>query len=91
MAKWLCEKPAKFIGLQTKKGSIAKGFDADLVVWDAEKTFRVTEEIIQHKHKVTPYLQQELSGVIEQTFLAGKKVFDGGAITALNQGKIITK
>ncbi len=91
IAKWLCEKPAELIGQQTKKGRIAKGFDADLVVWDADKTFVVTEQIIQHKHKVTPYLNEELWGVVEQTFLAGKKVFDNGEFIALNQGEIITK
>ncbi|MGI8633782.1 MAG: allantoinase AllB [Segetibacter sp.] len=91
IAKWLCEKPAELIGQQTKKGRIAKGFDADLVVCDADKTFVVTEQIIQHKHKVTPYLNEELWGVVEQTFLAGKKVFDNGEFIALNQGEIITK
>jgi allantoinase len=91
ISKWLCEKPAYLIGKETKKGTIAKGYDADLIVWDADKKFVVTEEIIQHKHKVTPYLNEQLWGVVEQTFLSGKKVFDNGAFIALNEGKIITR
>ena len=76
IAKWLCENPAKLIGKQNSKGKIEKGFDADLIVWDDEKTFTVTENIIHHKHKITPYLNEELYGVVEQTYLAGEKVFD---------------
>jgi allantoinase len=91
VAKWLCEKPALLAGLQNSKGKIAKGFDADLVVLDAEKTFLVTEAIIQHKHKITPYMGRTLYGVVEQTYLAGVKVFDNGHFVKLNQGKIITR
>lgn len=89
LALWLCEKPALLAGLQNSKGKIAKGFDADLVVMDEEEKFLVTENIIQHKHKVTPYLNKELSGVVKQTYLAGVKVFDNGSFTQLNQGNII--
>src|SRR5438552_5943558 len=76
MAKWLAEKPAVLAGIQKSKGKIQKGFDADLVVWDPEKKFVVTEGIIHHKHKITPYLNEELYGVVEQTWLGGKKVYD---------------
>ena len=97
MAKWLCEKPALLPQLTTK-GKIAKGYDADFVVWSPEKKFVVTEKIIQHKHKITPYLNEELFGVVEQTWLKGEKVFDGacpdglsgrGKFLHLNKGKIL--
>lgn len=89
IAKWLCENPAKLIGMQNVKGKIAKGYDADLIVWDDEKTFTVTEDIIHHKHKITPYLNENLSGVVEQTYLAGEKVYDNKNFLHLNKGKII--
>ncbi len=89
IVKWLSEMPAKFIDKKSNKGRIEKGFDADLTVWDAEKQFTVTEEIIHHKHKITPYLNEKLYGVVEQTYLNGKKVFDNGEFTKLNQGQII--
>ncbi len=72
-------------------GKIAVGYDADLVVWDDKKEFVVTEEIIQHKNKITPYINKTLSGVIEQTYLAGRKVFENGDFSALNKGKAIYK
>jgi allantoinase len=89
IAKWLCENPAKLIGKEKTKGKIEKAFDADLIVFDDEKTFIVTENIIQHKHKLTPYLNENLYGVVEQTYLAGEKVFDNGKFLHLNHGKIL--
>ncbi len=89
IAKWLSENPAKFIGFNTK-GKIEKGFDADLIVWD-DKVFAVTEDIILHRHKLTPYFMQMLTGVVEQTYLSGEKVFDSGKFLHLNKGKIILR
>ena len=91
ITKWLCENPAKLSGLQNSKGKIAKGFDADLIVWDEERLFTVTEYNIQHKHTITPYLDEQLSGVVEQTYLSGEKVFDTGKFLHLNKGKIILR
>lgn len=88
MAKWLCENPAKLIGKGGSKGKIAKDYDADLIVVDDERSFAVVEDIIHHKHKVTPYLSEKLYGVVEQTYLSGEKVFDNAVITG-NKGKII--
>ena len=73
IAAWLSEKPAAFIGLQDSKGKIEVGFDADLVVWQPDANFMVTQNIIEHKHKVSPYEGMELFGVTEAVFLAGKK------------------
>jgi len=91
VAKWLSENPAKLAGQSQKKGKIAPGFDADLIVFDAEKTFVVSEEMIQHKHKVSPYICQELAGVIELTFLNGEEVFQRSTFTQLNHGQILTR
>lgn len=89
IAKWLCEKSAVLPGLQDKKGKIAKGYDADLVIWNPEEKFTVNKEMIHHKHKITPYLNEQLYGVVKQTWLAGEKVCDNGKFLHLNKGKII--
>lgn len=88
IAKWLCERPALLPQFKTK-GKIDKGYDADLVVWNPEQKFTVAEKDIYHKHKSTPYLGQELSGVVEQTWLGGEKVFADGKILHLNKGHIL--
>ncbi len=91
ITKWLCENPAKLIGRQKSKGKIANGYDADIIVWDEKRSFSVTEDIILHKNKITPYLNEKLFGVVEQTYLAGEKVFDSGKFLHLNKGKIILR
>lgn len=88
ISKWLCAKPAHLLGAAFKKGKIERGYDADLIVFDPHKKFTVLEHDIQHNHKITPYLHHELFGVVEQTWLAGEKVFDKGEMN-LMQGKIL--
>ena len=46
------------------------------------------EDIIHHKHKITPYLNEELYGVVEQTWLKGREVLNNGKME-LNRGKIL--
>lgn len=91
IATWLCENPAKLPGLQKNKGKIAKGYDADLVAWDPEKQFTVTAGALYHKHKLTPYLNETLYGVVEQTWLGGTLIYDKGIFRRLNKGKIIIR
>lgn len=91
LVKWLCEGPAMLAGLQASKGKIAKAYDADLVVLDVDKTFTVTEDIIQHKHKVTPYLGEILHGQVDRTFLKGVEVYNNGNFLKLNKGSIIKR
>jgi allantoinase len=70
VVRWCCVAPARLANL-SGKGAIAVGNDADLVVWDPEETFTVTPEIIQHRHKVTPYLGETLRGVVKATWSRG--------------------
>ena len=85
VARLLCERPADFLGLKPK-GRIAPGCDADLVVWDPEASFVVKEEMIQHRHKLTPYAGHSLKGILEQNFVEGKVVFGEEHLT-LNFGR----
>jgi allantoinase len=88
LARWLAENPSRLIGRGQQCGRIAPGFAADLVVLDPEKTFTVTASMLRHKHKLSPYLGQTLSGVVEQTYLEGQLVYDQGRFTQLRQGVI---
>lgn len=77
LARWLCSGPARFAGLAARKGRLARGADADLVVWDPAATFRVTSEALFFRHPVSPYLGREFSGVVRETWLRGARVYDG--------------
>ena len=89
LAKWLCSNPSSLPGLQNRKGKIVAGYDADFVMWKPEKPFLVTQEMIHHKHKITPYLNEGLFGTVEQTWLAGEKIYDAGIFLHLNKGTIL--
>ncbi len=78
LAEWLCAAPARQVGLESRKGSIRVGRDADFVIWNPEGEFQVVPELIQHRHKLTPYAGETLRGVVEKTFLRGEMVYDGG-------------
>ncbi len=77
LAAWLCEAPARLAGLHRRKGRLAPGFDADLVVWDPDGTFVVSGEALHQRHPETPYEGRRLHGRVLRTFLRGTEVFDG--------------
>jgi allantoinase len=91
LVKWLCEGPAKLAGLNGKKGAIAPGCDADLVIWDPEATFPVDPAKLHHRHKVTPYAGRQLLGIVEATFLRGAKIFERGAFCGVPSGKFLLR
>jgi allantoinase len=81
ISRWLCRAPATLAGLDRRKGSITVGGDADLVIWNPAKEFAVSGEALHHRHKLTPYQGRMLKGVVEKTFLRGRKIYDGGEFT----------
>ena len=90
LSRWLCAAPAQLVGLQNRKGMIAAGYDADLVVWNPKKQFKVEGQRLQHRHKLTPYEGKTLSGVIEKTFLRGRKIYDEGEFRGEPRGLLLT-
>jgi allantoinase len=70
---WMAARPAALAGV-SRKGRIAVGFDADLVAFDTEGTFTVDPASLRHRHPVTPYAGQRLTGVVRRTWLRGRIV-----------------
>ena len=78
LTRWMAERPARLAGCNSRKGCIADGFDADLVIFEPETEFVVTEEHLHYRHPVSPYLGEKLRGVVKATYLRGQPVFSGG-------------
>lgn len=78
VARLMCEAPARLLGLEGRKGSIAVGADADLAFFDEEADFVVEPERLEHRHKITPYARRPLRGRVLRTILRGNTVYDAG-------------
>ena len=71
VARWMCERTAALAGLGARKGKLAEGYDADVVVLDPDASFVVDGAKLLHRHKVTPYHGRTLYGVVHSTYVAG--------------------
>ena len=89
LSRWLCREPARLVGLHAKKGSIAPGYDADIVIWSPNQQFQVEGAKLHHRHKLTPYEGLMLQGVVETTFLRGQRVFERGRVGAEPVGNFL--
>ena len=86
LARWMAQSPAKLAGCHTRKGSLAAGYDADFVVFDPEREFTVTADRLHYRHPVSPYLGEKLRGVVQATYLRGRKVFGDGQFPGAPMG-----
>ncbi len=91
IARWMCEGPARLVGLFPRKGAIAPGADADLVVVDPGRSFTVKGRELRHRHKVTPYDHETLVGVVETTYLRGRVVYDTHHMENLLPGRVLLR
>jgi allantoinase len=89
LALWLSDRPAVLARLSDRKGRIAPGFDADLVVWDPDDEFRVDAAALQQRHKLTPYAGRRLRGRVMTTFVRGERVWHDGRLLAASSGVLL--
>ena len=87
--RWMSEAPAALAGLSGRKGRIAPGYDADLVVWNSDEEFTVDASRLQQRHKLTPYAGRRLRGVVRTTFVRGQRVWDRGEIVRAAAGVLL--
>lgn len=73
LVRWMSEAPARLAGLDDRKGRIAPGFEANLVLFDPDAEFEVAPERLHFRHPCTPYLGQRLTGEVKATFVRGAK------------------
>ena len=78
----LCEGPAARYGLAPRKGAIALGADADLVILDPEERWRIDERELVCHAGWSPYHGRDVTGRVKQVLVRGSTVFAGGEVRA---------
>lgn len=91
MAKLLSENSAKIFGLSKTKGSLEVGKDADIVVWDKNKSWTITAENMLQNVDYTPFEGYNAKGKAVAVFLNGKLVFENDNILSQRQGKFLLR
>ena len=73
--------PAKIFGLFPRKGTIAPGSDADIVVFDPNKRFVLSASTLHMKVDYNPYEGREVTGAAETVLSRGRIVIENGKFT----------
>ena len=75
-------EPAKVYGLFPRKGTVAVGSDADLVIWDREREVTLRWEDLHDRVGYTPYEGRRIRGWPDLVISRGRVVIENGALNA---------
>ena len=70
--------PAKIFGLFPRKGTIAPGSDADVVVFDPQRTFTLSARTLHMKVDYNPYEGRQVTGATDTVLSRGRLVIENG-------------
>jgi dihydropyrimidinase len=73
--------PAKIFGLFPRKGTIAPGSDADIVVFDPEKQMTLSAKTHHMRVDYNPYEGRTVTGVTDTVISRGRVIIDHGTFT----------
>jgi dihydroorotase-like cyclic amidohydrolase len=82
VAEVYSEQPAKLYGLYPRKGRLAAGADADILLVDPQSRWMVSNEEIISKAGWSPYSGRVLYGRAVATYLRGSLAASGGQVVA---------
>jgi len=72
------EAPAKIFGMFPKKGIVAAGSDADLLLWDPAAKYTITAATQNMHTDYSIYEGIQVKGNARQVFSRGESIVDGG-------------
>lgn len=91
MCKVLSENPAKLYGMFPRKGVIAPGADADIVVYDPQADHILRAEDMVSRAGYTPYEGFVTHGSVSQVWLRGKLMVENGHVIGEQDGQYIVR
>lgn len=86
------ENPARLFGLYPRKGTIAVGCDADLVLWDLRRERSVRADAMHSRADYTPYEGTSVTGWPVLTLRRGQVVFEDGRVVGVpGSGQVLRR
>jgi len=89
VCRWMSQSPARIAGLE-RKGAIAEGKDADLVVFEPDEASEVDPSELHHRNPITPYAGRRLDGRVAATYVRGVEVYSDGRFPVEPAGRLLT-
>ena len=74
--------PAKIFGLFPRKGTIAPGSDADIVIFDPNRTITLSARTLHMKVDYNPYEGRQVTGATDTVLSRGRLVIENGQLAA---------
>jgi len=92
LARICCQNPARIFGLSPRKGVVAAGADADLVVYDPTPVGTIEEARLHSAAGYSPFHGMEVRGRVAATVLRGRLAYDGTHVLAPpGHGRLISR
>jgi allantoinase len=87
--RWVSEGPAALAGLAETKGSIAPGFDADIVIVDPNRTTLATPALMKSRQQHSALDGKEFGFAVRDVFVRGQAVVREGTRVGRPVGRMI--
>lgn len=91
MVRLLSENAARLFGMYPRKGTLSVGSDADIVVWDKDKSWTATAEAYHGNCDYTPYEGMRLQGAAKAVFLRGELTVSDGKLLREGAGSYVSR
>ncbi len=72
-----------------RKGALAAGHDADLILLDPSRSYRLDAAQLEQRHKNSPYIGSLFTGTVVRTIRRGETIFKDGRIVATSRGRMV--
>src|ERR1700733_902154 len=90
LAAWMSAAPAALAGL-AGRGAIRPGLRADLCCFAPDEGIVVDRATLRHRNPVSPYAGRTLTGVVRQTWLAGRPAGPGPMAAGPLAGQLVRR